>query len=471
MVTFVRYLVWLFWVLVLVLSFLAAQDYSGRHLVFVIFTISANLLLWSGFRNNAIFFDAFIGVFFWLGFWLKLSIRIVFFDGQFHEPTGNFDGSGVAFDRALLATTCGFLGLLAASYLREIYFFSNLKAIRHAKHIGLHRFYITHRKLILAAFVALVVTVAATNIFFGIYQRGMIPRTSLPYGLGGIYSWLLLFGLASISAVVMHIELGYRKETTYTVPIFGMFESFLTNVSLLSRGMILNTSALAYGVFKHVRSTSIKTNIRFWALSLLIFILFFGCSIALVNVIRMGESIELHSLSKNVGRTGGMTKPLVLDRWVGIEGVMAVSSHPKLGWDLWNQAWEEKLLHGKLSFYDTTMIVSRYSDLDTSKSHYISLPGILAFCFYPGSFLFLFVIMLLLGGLAAVVEKCVFILGGGNLILCSLLAQVIAYRYAHFGYVPAQSYLLFGAIFLNLLIINLSNKFLLSRNGRPAVNA
>ena len=40
------------------------------------------------------------------------------------------------------------------------------------------------------------------------------------------------------------------------------------------------------------------------------------------------------------------------------------------------------------------------------------------------------------------------------------MGQVIAYRYAHFGYVPAQSYLLFGSLFLNILIIYLFNKLL-----------
>ena len=58
-----------------------------------------------------------------------------------------------------------------------------------------------------------------------------------------------------------------------------------------------------------------------------------------------------------------------------------------------------------------------------------------------------------MGAFAAAVEVATFSLGRANLILCSLMAQVVAYRYASFGYVPTQSYLLFGALFLNLLII------------------
>jgi len=38
-------------------------------------------------------------------------------------------------------------------------------------------------------------------------------------------------------------------------------------------------------------------------------------------------------------------------------------------------------------------------------------------------------------------------------VLCALFAQVIAFRYASFGYVPAQSYLLFGSLMLNGILI------------------
>jgi len=41
-----------------------------------------------------------------------------------------------------------------------------------------------------------------------------------------------------------------------------------------------------------------------------------------------------------------------------------------------------------------------------------------------------------------------------------LLAQVVAYRFASFGYVPAQSYLLFGTLIFNVVIIYMVDKFL-----------
>src|SRR5438132_526872 len=228
------------------MSSLAFLKYPGQGQIYVLFTIVSLALLYCGFRNNAIFFDTFIGIFFWLGFWLKLTFGVAFMDGQLHDPIGNFDGSGAAFDRALLVTSCGFFGLLAASFIREKYVFTYPVKLTEVAQEGLREAYRNHRKAVLFGFVILFVVVAATNFHWGIYQRGLIPRTILPYGLGGIYSWLLLFGLASISALILHFEFTLKKKTSYPVVILSLLEGFLSNVSLLSRGMILNTSALGY---------------------------------------------------------------------------------------------------------------------------------------------------------------------------------------------------------------------------------
>jgi len=437
--------------------------------MYVIFTILSTVLLYFGFRKNAVFFDTFIGIFFWLGFWLKVTFRVAFMGGQFHEPDGNFDGSGAAFDRALLVTSCGFGGLLTASFLREKYVFAYPDKLTQVAHEGLITAYHNHRKVILFGFASLFVTIASTNFYFGFYQRGFLPRTALPYGLGGIYSWLLLFGLASISASVLHFEGTLTKKISSSVVILSLLEGFLTNVSLLSRGMILNMSALGYGVLRNLKLYSMESSFRFLAVSFVVFIMLFGSSVILVDHLRAvdprhpGSKFDL----ERVVAIGQNTKVLFLDRWVGIEGVMAVSSYPKQGWDLWSEAWKETNSN-KLSFYDTNLIMSPYRDMDWTKNHHISLPGILAFCFYPGSFLFLFICMFVLGAIAAAIEISVFKLGGGNMVLCSLLAQVVAYRFAHFGYVPGRSYLLFGALYLNLFIIYFANVFLLYWNKRKA---
>lgn len=451
---------------IIVLTIIALPKYAGHKGIYLLFTVVCNTLLYAGFSKNAIFFDAFIGVFFWLGFWLKLTLRVAFSDGLFNEAIGNFDGSGVAFDRALLVATCGLCGLLLVSLIRRQFFFNYPKEIKSVGHINLFEVYKSYRKTVLSLFVFLFIFIAISNAMLGIYQKGSITQTTLPFGFNGVYKWLLLFGLTSFSALILRFEFEINKKTTYLVMFLSLFESFITNVSLLSRGMILNTGALLYGLLISLKLNSIKSKLRFFITTFIIFSTLFISSVLLVNYLRTTVYIDQLSaldstedlLNKSrLQATHNMTTPLFIDRWVGMEGVMAVSSYTSLGWSLWSSALKETYNENEFSFYDQ-LIQSNYVEVDKYKHHFISLPGVIAFFFYPGSFLFLFVGMFALGGFAAMIEFSTYKLGGMNVILCALLAQVVAYRFASFGYVPAQSYLLLGSLFLNLFIIYFAEK-------------
>lgn len=453
---------WMFWGVIFILTVLAFPRYPGKSYVYLLFTVVANLLLYFGFRKNAIFFDTFIGIFCWLGFWLKLTILGIFFGGSFAEKVGCFDGSGAAYDRALIVSSCGLFGFLLASIIREKLSYNYPQKIEGIAQKGLLGFYRNHRNVLLTGFVVLFVVVGVTNAYLGIYQRGCITQTTLPWGLNGIYKWLLLFGLASFSALFLKFEFEFHKETSLFVMFLSLMESFVSNVSLLSRGMILNSSALLCGVFASTKLHSIKSNARFFMATILIFITLFIGSYSVVNFLR-SAAFSGRSLTLTGGQvlTGGLPCRTLIDRWVGMEGVMAISSYPNLGWDLWKTAWKESYNENETSFYDNNLIESQYANTDKTKNHHISLPGIIAFFFYPGSFLFLFVSMFVLGGVAAAIEGFVFWMGGKNVILCALIAQVVAYRFMSFGYVPQQSYLLFGTIFLNIIIIYLTDNALL----------
>lgn len=92
--------------------------------------------------------------------------------------------------------------------------------------------------------------------------------------------------------------------------------------------------------------------------------------------------------------------------------------------------------------------------------HFVSLPGYIAFLYYPGSLLFLFCAVFSFSIVAVLFEYFVYRLGGKNLVFCALIAQVIAFRYTSFGYVPIQSYMLFGSVLLNVLIFFLFDRVL-----------
>lgn len=433
------------------LAFVTGINHLGSLYAYLLFTILANALLLNGLRKQALFFDTFIGVFLWLGFWLKFSIRVAFADGQFHESVGAFDGSAEAFDEALVVASCGFAGLLAASLIRQRLFRYPDNAPSCAS-LGLFQLYENYRKPFIALFLLLVLMVAASNIWLGIYQRGMVVQTVLPFGLNGMYKWLLQFGLASIAALIIRFEIELNRNISLFAVFPPLLECLFSNVSLLSRGMILNATALGVGGLRNLRAMKVRIDPFLMTVAIITFVALFAASVFAVNYLR-ASSLKYSANALDTAQN--MTTPLFIDRWVGIEGVMAVSSSDRLGWDLWREGWQEKFQEGKLSLYDRHFIDSPYTNpnIDKSRHHFISLPGVVAFFYYPGSLWFLFLSLSALGAGAALFEWLTFRLAGQNWVLCSLFAQVVAFRFASFGYVPGQSYLLFGTLLLNVLLI------------------
>lgn len=461
-------------VVIFCLFVMALIKYPGHTIYYVVFSIVANTMLYFCFRRQAIFFDTFIGLLFWLGFWLKLTFRLVFMDGEF-VLAGHFDGSPEAFDRAVLVATCGLSGLVLASYLRGRFLFNYPHVAVVGAQPGLFGFYVEYRKYVLVLFLLFLVSIGYLNVHLGIYQRGGITRTILPFGLNRVVTWLLLFGMASFVAIILNFELRINKKNYGWAIVYSFLEGVVSSSSQLSRGMLISTGSLLYGVFYNFKVDAFKVGKRFFVVVVIAFIMLFASSAVLVTYIRSAsylsavelsapqesrEAQESRDAQTTIDMTTSMSASLLVDRWVGMEGVMAVSSYPDLGWPIWRQAWQEVYNENVLSFYDKKLIDSAYKNTDTSKFHFVSLSGIIAFFFYPGSYLFLFVSMTLLGLGAALIEIFVFNFGGRNVILCSLLAQVVAYRFMSFGYVPAQSYLLFGTIIINVLLIYFADKIL-----------
>ena len=399
------------------LAFVTGINHVGSLYAYLLFTILANALLLNGLRKQALFFDTFIGVFLWLGFWLKFSIRVAFADGQFHESVGAFDGSTEAFDEALVVASCGFAGLLAASLIRQQFFRYPDNATSCAS-LGLFQLYENYRKPFIALFLLLVLMVAASNIWLGIYQRGMVVQTVLPFGLNGIYKWLLQFGLASISAVIIRFEIELNRNISLFAVFPPLLECLFSNVSLLSRGMILNATALGVGGLRTLRAMKIRIDPFLMTVAIITFASLFVASVFAVNYLRasslMRSTETTFDSAAAVDTAQNMTTPLFIDRWVGIEGVMAVSSSDRLGWDLWREGWDEKFQEGRLSLYDRHFIESPYTNpnIDKSRHHFISLPGVVAFFYYPGSLWFLFLGLSALGAGAAFFEWLTFRLAG-----------------------------------------------------------
>ncbi len=458
----------------LVLGGLAAIEYQGSVWIYLLFTCLSFIVLYLGFGRRAIFFDAFIGVLVWIGFWLKFSVRTAFSDGQFQVAVGDFDGSPAALDQALLVVCCAMAAIILARLVRSRWLFNYPGSVPPLAFSGLFSLYSRYRRTSLLLFVALILLVCVSNIFLGIYQRGHVPQVHLPLGLNGVYTWLLLFGMASISALILRFEFEINRNRYWVGVSLALVEVALSNFSMWSRGMVLNGSSMLYGMASLFRRDESRVRLALLAFSLVLFAGLLVVTVLGVNILRAHEfhgSGSVEELQADMADRGGEaiygvrverdeierrvtshTVVLFIDRWVGIEGVMSVVGAESRGWDIFREALSEKADTSVNSFYDRVFIDSFYDNAADSRFHFISLPGYIAFLYYPGSYIFLFFSVFAFSALASLIELFVYHYGGRNLIFCALISQVVAFRYTSFGYVPMQSYLLFGSIFLNVIL-------------------
>lgn len=465
-------------VAIILLGASATYKYSGSWYVYTIYTIMATLLLANSFKKSAIFFDTFIGIYLWLGFWLKSTFRIAFANGNFVEPIGQFDKAPDSYDRVFIVATIAFFGVLISSGIRKK-FFTYPSVSVYAGDQTL-QFYVNNRKKILVAFVLALAAVTITNFDLAIYQRGVISKSAAIFGVDHIYKWLLLFGFASFATFIIKFEIEINKGLSWVSICIPILEGLLSNVSMLSRGMIINFGSYALGVYKFITLQKYRIDLTFLSFAGILFALAFLASVFFVNFIRDSfhykqkvpvaiikkENLVIQRLPEILLERSAV---LLIDRWVGLEGLMAVSASDQLGMPMLLYALSEKSDPTKLSLYDTKFIKSPYDYLyeineGPSKTlHYITLPGIVAFSYYSGSVFIVFLIIFAAVSFASMIEVFCYKFGGHNIIFCSLVGNVIAYRFIHFGYAPIETYKLFIAIVINILLFKLLNILLIKK--------
>lgn len=258
--------------------------------------------------------------------------------------------------------------------------------------------------------------------------------------------------------------------------------------------MIFNILAILYGVFRFNALFRIKLKtddfIKFTFLSLF---LFYFSSLS-VNYLRanyfyQGSSYNdstFENLKSNNSELKKLNKDklpffnnnellyLAMNRWVGIDSLLAVvGKNNILSFKLLKDSLKEKFNKNRNSFYEETFsVVNQYYSKKSTDNFVkgVTLPGIVAFLFYSGSFIFLFVSLSILILVSSFIEYISFKITNFNMIFSALIGQLIAYRWIHFGYMPMNSYLFFSSIILTIFLIFFLFNIFNSNNKHNLIN-
>ena len=465
-------------IVIILLTYLGTQNYVSNKINYLTFSLISNFLIFFAIRKDAIFFETFFSLLLWLGFWFKFTCTIVFTDGVFREGVGVFNYSKESFDEVLFVAQIGISSFIISGYFRQLFLF------KYPIKINFQNFknnlFSSGRKNIWLIFIIFYISIAFINFYFKIYQKGLLPIYDLNFIVSGIFKWLLLFGLSAFSATLVFYEFKFYKKFFFISMMIILFETFFTSFSMLSRGMIFNALALLYGIYKFSKKIDTTNDFNYYLKSIILIFILFYISVSSVNYIRanyfyVGKSIDfVLDLDKENKKTQTQTQTeipkkyasskeinseilyLIINRWVGVDGIMAVTSKKDLlSLKFLFSSFSERATKDTPTFYELTFGLEENavsSDLyENVKGN--TLPGILAFLYYSGSYLILFIGIFILSIIASYIEFISFKFSSNNLIFSSLIGQVIAFRFIHFGYLPHQTYLLFGTIILTILFV------------------
>lgn len=434
-----------FAVLHILLGAFAAHFYTGDKLAFLAFSavyFFIPILVYIC-RNRPLLF--FLGIMLYLGFFLKITFHLIT-GTPFVEPTGLFAGDPGEWNELLLVSSFGGVGYISALLLSlklarniELPF---LASANQESTDGRRKHWLNI--VIIGAFVG-VTFFCVINTWLGINISGLAPLTILPWPMNTVITWVLGVGFGIVSTLLMLFEFSQTRKIRWSFALL-LFEAFLSSVSTLSRGLFLfHSLPLLYLIVKN--RTYLGKSVKGVLMTIASVGLLFVLSFSLVSIQRtymynaQGSEDRPHYTSFFSNRGSifngvifSQFSRLVIDRWIGAEGVMAVIGYKKKNLDLMLSRLIYKPQAGESDIYSKMTSTDLYSN---SKYIVTSIPGPMAFFYYSNSLLVVLIGVFLLVLVFYTLEICIYGVFK-NAFLSYFMAFQFANHIAQFGIFPRQ---------------------------------
>lgn len=448
------------------LFLIALFEYEGNKLYYIIFSLISYIYLVYLTNKNSFFYENFISVFLFAGFWFNFTIKINFLDSLFPEGVGFFDYEPSSYDEVMIVCSISFISIIFSSFIRRKIFTGSTNHLVKPKFTFHPKSFFT----LFILFLIFVILISYLNYNFSIYQRSFTSKIELNFFITNFFKWFFLIGCSTFCAYFINLYINQTKKLPKKIIIIHIFIEFIINLSMLSRGMVFNSISIAWGIFK---KTNFKKHYIFNSIYLILIISLFILGIKVVgdlrlknntlqisaNCLEINEDKALKKIAKSSFNNSDIQNKYVrilLSRLIGIEGVMAVQSLDNKGYALILESLKENpSLENGISFFDNLKTDQRCNEKSVKS---LTLPGIIAFLYYSGSLVFLSISLIIINLFMCLIEKIMRILLGNQLLFISLVSQILAYRMWHFGFAPLNSIKLLTAIFITIFLVYLMNK-------------
>lgn len=450
------------------ISLYCLNFYKGSGFLFLIFSITFIFYIFRSLTKTSSFFSLFTCGFLCLGFYFKLNIHLATNSYIFGDDIGSFSFSANDYNQALIAATAGILGFIAANEIvlwlnrfpRKSYFLKVFDLAK--KDWDIPGKYIVYIGLF---FIVTSLIVNFANFYFKIYQRGVV--SAVPGGIRSLWTVLLMFGLSLLFATLIQINYTMRGRVLYFV-LLAMIDASLTSISMLSRAFVLFAGVFILAFWHLEKGSSTGRKVFHMLILISTYLVLTIGTVKAVTEIRHKEFSSINGVPTKAQKFELTFFGLLIGRWVGFEGVMSATSFKGDRDLVFKKIWDEKI-GPKVSIYDSEIAQSSYIGRDTTKFNFVTVPGIVGWLSIRDSIGFIFFGCLAISIVFYFIEH-LFSLAFNSSWISAVVGHVLAFRIAHFGYVPKQTYklflglVLFGLV-LCLLIYALKKLFPLMRKS------
>lgn len=392
--------------------------YDGSKLIFCFFSVVIFTVGYLAVRFSSQYAHMFLGIAWFIGFWVKYLFHLMT-GHPYEEMHGSFDGSFASWDAVFLVIAIGGTGYLAGRLLSApIVKPVQARLFKHS--IVVPPWWVLRRNIVWLIAALSVLSMLALNHAFGLYVRGYAASVNLPWPLGGLYAWMTDIGFA----LVLSVLLAWDRQSSGSVMrgfISLCVEGALFSISTLSRGLFLFHSLpplITEGDY-YLRRGRFRPVI----IMLCIFVLV-GTAVPSAstfmrlfneNAVPRTESELVASKSSQVNHPLDskrelweeflkMTRLLVIDRWTGLEGLMATVSYSEKSAALFAEAAAKRRSYGTVDVYTRKISGSTFTEENAKKYHYATLAGPIAFFYFSDSLITVFIGMALIAVLMSATE-------------------------------------------------------------------
>ncbi|HEX7034916.1 MAG TPA: hypothetical protein VF210_04045 [Pseudomonadales bacterium] len=423
----------------------AALGHDGSAGIYVLFSAATIALIASAFvRPHSYGFVALV-VFLTLGFWVKHAAWSIAGIPPI-EPLGDFTGEAHEWDRALSFTAVALLGLTLAKL--------SLYPLRMSRPGPVARVLPTwYERAPLLVWVATAMLVIAGNVLnwrYRFYQVAVHERVILPFHLNAVIVWWLTVATSMWLAVLLEFERRRRGFTRrWMILSAPILEAVVTSAVMLSRGFYLMRTLPYALVFARpsLRRSFQLSRVVVPTLAVAT-VLGFVISLAGASWLRLtvfppmvtpGQPAQAGApqappADAGVGPTGRIPSAaevraaireigtMVVGRWIGLEGILAISASHQQGLGLFVAGLMEDPRSGTEALFQR-ISKAEYKELEGFT--FMTLPGIVAVLAYSGSPVIIFAGMFLAGIVVLLTERA-FRHAFDNDLLCAVVGVFMA---------------------------------------------